>query len=122
MAQLVLFLKSQVAGYTRSDGSIVKPHSRIQRKAGDRVYFPHPKKPGKKALGKYVGQDGEKDRVLHDEHGEMSFHHSEVTGAAGVPKQASAAGSRDAGDAVRAEREKNAGSKTMTAGADHSKG
>jgi hypothetical protein len=105
MSKIVLFLKAHVEGYTRKDGTTVKPHDDrrpgAKHKAGAHVFFPHPKKPGKKALGKFVGERNGKSVVRHDEHGEMEFDHHEVTPARGVPKPADAEATRKAGEYVR---------------------
>lgn len=91
--------KSQVAGFTRSDGAFVKEHDNGRgagisavahpkgHKVGANVYFPHPQKPGKKALGKYAGQRNGKSVIQHST-GEHEVEHDQVKGASGVPKQA----------------------------------
>lgn len=88
-APVILFMKAHVGGYTRKDGVSVKAHEdrrRSAHKPGDNVMFPHPKKTGKKALGKFVGERNGKSVVSHDEHGEMEFDHHDVVAARGVPK------------------------------------
>lgn len=64
-----------------------KPHPNGKHKVGDQVFFPHPDKPGKNALGKYAGHRGGKSVIKHGDK-EVDVEHDQVKPARGVPKQA----------------------------------
>lgn len=98
-APVLLFFKSHIDTFTRKDGSVVqahddkrqaaepKPHPNGKHKVGDQVFFPHPDKPGKNALGKYAGHRGGKSVIKHGDK-EVDVEHDQVKPARGVPKQA----------------------------------
>ncbi|QNJ57422.1 hypothetical protein Dolphis_116 [Pseudomonas phage Dolphis] len=106
-------VKAHVAGYTRSDGTFVSEHDDNRKaavqavpnpkghKPGANVYFPHPQKAGKKALGKFKGVRNGKSVIEHST-GEHEVDHEHVKGASGVPKAADANKTKAAGDALRA--------------------
>lgn len=71
-------------------------------KPGGSVMFPHPEKPGKKALGKYVGQRNGKSVIHHDKLGEQEVANADVSHAAGVPKPADLEATKEAGASLRA--------------------
>lgn len=120
MSRLVLLVKSgqselvksHVAGYTRSDGTFVGEHDDNRKaaveavphpkghKPGAQVFFPHPQKPGKNALGKYKGTRNGKSVIEHAT-GEHEIEHDQVKPARGVPKAADAAKTKEAGQALR---------------------
>lgn len=93
----VLFLaKSHIDTYTRKDGAVVRAHDDKRQaavddskfpdgpgrkgfKPGQHVTFPHPKKPGEKATGRFVGVRDGQSVVHHDEHGELKLDHADVT-------------------------------------------
>lgn len=59
---------------------------RFKHKPGDRVFFPHPDKPGKNALGTVKGMKDGKCTI--DREGEEHVHHhDDVKAARGIPKQ-----------------------------------
>lgn len=105
-------LKAMVAGYTRSDGTAVAAHNDSRQsaikavphpkghKVGAQVFFPHPEKPGKNALGKYKGERGGKSVIEHST-GEHDVEHDHVKSARGVPKQADSKKTAEAGQALR---------------------
>lgn len=105
-------IKSMIAGYTKSDGTVVAAHSDNRQaavkavdhpkghKVGAQVFFPHPEKPGKNALGRYKGERGGKSVIDHSS-GEHDVEHDDVKGARGVPKQADAKKTAEAGQALR---------------------
>lgn len=103
-------LKAHVDQYTRADGTVVQAHDDKRQAAqpappplgahaapapaakqpkdfaaGANVYFPHPQKPGKQALGKFVGKSGDKSIVEHPQFGKLAFDHGHVKAARGVP-------------------------------------
>lgn len=97
-------VKSHVDQYTRADGTVVQahddnrvtaaPHPSGKHKPGDNVFFPHPEKAGKKALGAYVGQHNGQSIVQHPKYGARAVPHEHVTGARGVIKGAANASLR----------------------------
>lgn len=108
--------KSHVEGYTRKDGTFVKEHDDKREAAkkpfgadhdgpqfkgehafpiahpaghqpGDKVFFPHPKKPGKNGLGVYKGQKDGKSVIEHEgKHHEVE--HDQVKKPRGLPGNA----------------------------------
>lgn len=103
--------KSQIAGYTKGDGTFVQAHTDNRspvnavahpkgHKVGANVMFPHPQKPGKNALGKYKGERNGKSVIEHST-GEHEVDHDQVKGARGVPKQADPKKTAEAGQALR---------------------
>lgn len=108
-------LKSHIDTYSRKDGAVVNahddkrlaavPHPNGKHKPGDHVFFPHPKKPGNNALGTYKGHRGGKSVVEH-EGAEHDIDHDQIKHARGIPKPADPKASKEAGDHVRAEQEK----------------
>lgn len=102
MEKPILFIKSHVDTYTKTDGAVVRAHDDKRKpieqvphpkgyKPGQHVFFPHPdpKKKGKNGLGVYMGQRGGKSVVNHV-HGdtEHEVEHEHVKGARGIPKPA----------------------------------
>lgn len=118
--KLALFFKSHIESYTKKDGAVVNahddkriaavPHPSGKHKPGDPVFFPHPKKPGKNALGKYMGHRNGKSVVKHEQDGDKEYEveHDKIAHARGVPKPPDPEASRRAGDYVRAEQKKEA--------------
>lgn len=109
-------LKSVVGSYTRGDGTFVKEHTDSRsaaainpvdhpagHKVGARVFFPHPKKPGKNGLGTYKGQRNGKSVIDHDT-GEHEVEHDQVKKPRGLPKSANTPEAmqsvREAGEAL----------------------
>lgn len=105
-------LKAHVAAYTRKDGTLVSEHEDGRQaslqaephpkghKPGASVFFPHPQKPGKNAMGKYKGTRNGKSVIEHST-GEHEIEHDQVKPARGVPKQADAKKTAEAGQALR---------------------
>lgn len=99
---IALFFKSHVDTFTRKDGSVVaahddkrpeaKPHPSGKHQVGSQVFFPHPDKPGKNALGTYAGHRGGKSVVKWDQGGgkHVDVDHDDIKAARGVPKKADA--------------------------------
>lgn len=92
--------KSQVAAYTKSDGTFVPAHTDNRpaasavdhpkgHKVGAHVFFPHPQKAGKNALGRYKGQRDGKSVIEHST-GEHEVDNDHVKTPRGVPKKANA--------------------------------
>lgn len=114
-------IKSMISGYTRADGSVVAAHTDSRQaavnavahpkghKPGANVFFPHPEKPGKNALGKYKGERGGKSVIEHST-GEHEVAHDDVKAARGVPKQADPKKTAEAGQALRDLQAKHAAS------------
>lgn len=100
-APVILLFKSHIDTYTRTDGTVVQAHDdkrqAVEAKAhpsgkhqvGDQVFFPHPDKPGKNALGKYAGHRGGKSVIKHGDK-EVDVDHDQVKPARGIPKTARA--------------------------------
>lgn len=65
-----------------------KAHPSGKHSVGSQVFFPHPDKPGKNALGKYAGHRGGKSVIKHGDK-EVDVDHDQVKPARGIPKQAS---------------------------------
>lgn len=64
-----------------------KAHPNGKHQVGDSVFFPHPDKPGKNALGKYAGHRGGKSVIKHGDK-EIDVDHDQVKPARGIPKKA----------------------------------
>lgn len=61
---------------------------RFKHATGDHVFFPHPEKPGKNALGRLKGMKDGKATIDRDGT-EHVVHHADVKAARGIPKSAS---------------------------------
>jgi hypothetical protein len=105
----VLFMKSHVDAYTRSDGVVVQAHEsgmQATRLApakigkvhylvhpkkghlpGKNVMVPHPDQSGKKVLGKYMGQHDGDSVIHHEKLGSLITKNDHVSPAHGVPAQ-----------------------------------
>lgn len=102
MKPIVLFLKSHIDTYTKGDGTVVEAHDDSRVEAiphpsgkylpGNQVFFPHPdpKKKGKSAIGRYMGQANGKSVIKHEQGGGQMYRvaHEHVKAARGIPKQA----------------------------------
>jgi hypothetical protein len=90
-------LKAQVQAFVRKDGVQVGAHDNGRtavnpiphpkgHQVGHPVMFPHPLKPGKKALGKYSGERDGQSVISHDTLGQQQVPHDQVFHARGVAK------------------------------------
>lgn len=113
-------IKAHVKGYTRSDGTFVAEHDDNRQAAqakptaskgvktkevGDEVYFPHPDKPGKKAMGEVVGHTEDGKAVIRHAHSDLTFTHNhsdlKLLRSAKTKKRNGIEGTREAGEMLR---------------------
>lgn len=85
-------VKQAKAKYDAESSLQPKDHPSGKHQVGSQVFFPHPDKPGKNALGTYAGHRGGKSVVKWDQGGgkHVDVDHDQIKAARGVPKKADA--------------------------------